>query len=149
MNALLKQIDAEIAALGGKRSKSRTRVIEEFFRAERHVSVEDLVLASRRRNRAVGFATAYRTVKLLARLGYAKELDFGDGITRYENNLLEHHDHLVCRKCGSVSEFREPRIENLQEQVAEKHGFRSTMHRLDIYGFCRRCAAAGPEAQVP
>lgn len=149
MNPLLKRIDGEIAAIGGKRSKSRAHVIEVFFRSERHLSVEELARAARRRNRAVGFATVYRTVKLLAKLGYAKEIDFGDGITRYESNLLDHHDHLVCRKCGAVSEFREPRIETLQEQVAVKHGFLPTMHRLDIYGYCRRCAPAGGRKDDP
>jgi len=142
LEALLEQIDSEIAAIGGKRSKSRTQVIEALFRAGTHVTVEELTHAVRKRNRSVGYATVYRTVKLLARLDYVKELDFGDGQKRYESNLVAHHDHLVCQECGSVSEFKEPKIESLQEQVARKHGFRPTMHRLDIYGYCRRCVPA-------
>ncbi len=116
--------------------------METFFRAGTHVSVEELTRAVRKRNRSVGYATVYRTVKLLARLDYVKELDFGDGQKRYESNLVAHHDHLVCQGCGVVSEFKEPKIETLQEQVAKKHGFRPTMHRLDIYGYCRRCDPA-------
>ncbi|MGB7971925.1 MAG: transcriptional repressor [Candidatus Deferrimicrobiaceae bacterium] len=142
MESLLERIDAEIAAIGGKRSKSRTQVMEAFFRAGTHVTVEELTRAVRKRNRSVGYATVYRTVKLLARLDYVKELDFGDGLKRYESNLVAHHDHLVCQECGMVFEFKEPKIETLQEQVAKKHGFRATMHRLDIYGYCRRCAPA-------
>lgn len=140
MEALLERIDAQIAAIGGKRSKSRTQVMEAFFRAGTHVTVEELAHAVRKRNRSVGYATVYRTVKLLARLEYVKELDFGDGLKRYESNLVAHHDHLVCQECGMVFEFKEPKIETLQEQVAKKHGFRATMHRLDIYGYCRKCA---------
>jgi Fur family ferric uptake transcriptional regulator len=140
LEALLERIDAEIAAIGGKRSKSRTQVMEAFFRAGTHVTVEELTNAVRKRNRSVGYATVYRTVKLLARLEYVKELDFGDGLKRYESNLVAHHDHLVCQKCGMVFEFKDPKIETLQEQVAKKHGFRATMHRLDIYGYCRECA---------
>jgi Fur family ferric uptake transcriptional regulator len=140
LETLLQRIDSEIAAIGGKRSKSRARVIEVFFRTGTHMTVEELTHAVRKRNRSVGSTTVYRTVKLLARLGYAQELDFGDGLKRYESNLVAHHDHLVCRECGVVSEFKEPRIETLQEQVAKDHGFLPTMHRLDIYGYCRRCA---------
>ncbi len=140
MESLLQRIDREIAAIGGKRSRSRAEVIKVFFRAGTHVTVEELTHAVRRQNRSVGYATVYRTVKLLARLDYAKELDFGDGLTRYESNLVAHHDHLVCQECGEVSEFKEPRIETLQELVAKKHGFLPTMHRLDIYGYCRKCA---------
>jgi Fur family transcriptional regulator, ferric uptake regulator len=142
LEALLERIDAEIAAIGGKRSKSRTQVMETFFRAGTHVTVDELTRAVRRRNRSVGYATVYRTVKLLARLDYVKELDFGDGQKRYESNLVAHHDHLVCQECGVVLEFKEPKIETLQERVAKKHGFRPTMHRLDIYGYCRRCDPA-------
>ena len=139
MEALLERIDAEIAAIGGKRSKSRTQVMEAFFRAGTHVTVEELTRAVRRVNRSVGYATVYRTVKLLSRLDYVNELDFGDGQKRFESNLVAHHDHLVCKECGVVFEFKEPMIETLQEQVAKKHGFRPTMHRLDIYGYCRQC----------
>jgi Fur family transcriptional regulator, ferric uptake regulator len=139
LEALLERIDAEIAAIGGKRSKSRKQVMEAFFLAGTHVTVEELTHAVRKRNRSVGYATVYRTVKLLARLEYVKELDFGDGLKRYESNLVAHHDHLVCQECGMVFEFKEPKIETLQEQVARRHGFRPTMHRLDIYGYCRKC----------
>jgi Fur family ferric uptake transcriptional regulator len=139
LEALLERIDAEISAIGGKRSKSRKQVMEAFFLAGTHVTVEELTHAVRKRNRSVGYATVYRTVKLLARLEYVKELDFGDGLKRYESNLVAHHDHLVCQECGMVFEFKEPKIETLQEQVARRHGFRPTMHRLDIYGYCRKC----------
>jgi Fur family ferric uptake transcriptional regulator len=143
LDSLLKRINLEIAAIGGKRSRSRAQVIEVFFRTGTHATVEDLTHAVRKRNRSVGYATVYRTMKLLAKLGYAIELDFGDGLKRYESNLESHHDHLVCQECGLVSEFQEPRIESLQEQVAKQHGFLPTMHRLDIYGLCRQCALAG------
>lgn len=136
------KIESEIASIGGKRSKSRADVIRVFFRTGTHMTVEELARAVRKRNTSIGFATVYRTVKLLTRLGYAKELDFGDGLKRYENNLVAHHDHLVCQECGVVSEFEEPQIETLQERVAKRHGFVPTMHRLDIYGYCRQCAPA-------
>lgn len=143
MDSLLQRIDRQIVAIGGKRSRSRAEVIEVFFRSGSHVTIDELARAVRKRNRSVGYATVYRTVKLLARLDYAKELDFGDGLKRYESNLVTHHDHLVCRECGEISEFKEPRIETLQDQVAKQHGFFPTMHRLDIYGYCRKCASGG------
>jgi len=141
LESLLQRIDRQIASIGGKRSRSRAEVIEVFFRAGTHVTIDELTRAVRKRNRSVGYATVYRTVKLLERLDYAKELDFGDGQKRYESNLVAHHDHLVCRECGEVFEFKEPRIETLQEQVAKRHGFFPTMHRLDIYGYCWKCTS--------
>lgn len=141
MKNLLRQIDTEIAALGGKRSRSRERIIEAFFLAGSHVTVEELTRAVRERHRGIGGATVYRTLRLLSRLGYAREVDFGEGMRRYESSLAAHHDHLICLACGSVSEFEQQDIEKLQEEVATRHGFRAARHRLDIYGTCRECGA--------
>ncbi len=145
---LFRRIDAEIAAAGGKRSKSRAQIMEIFFRSGRHLTVEELARKVRARNRDIGSATVYRTLKLLDRLGYAKKLDFGEGVTRYESSLSAHHDHMVCTECGKVSEFEEPRIESLQEEVAKRHGFSPRMHRLAIYGVCRRCLAPEGEEAI-
>ena len=143
MDQLLRRIDREILAAGGKRSKSRAAVMERFFRAGDHVTVEELARAVRETSPRVGTVTVYRTLKLLSRMGYAKELDFGEGARRYESNLASHHDHLVCTACGAVIEFKDPGIEKLQELVTSRHGFRATAHRLEIFGRCRKCADRG------
>ena len=146
MQRLLKRIDREILAAGGKRSRSRAVVIEGFFRARNHVTVEQLTHSVRESAPGIGSVTVYRTLKLLERLGYAKELDFGEGARRYESNLSPHHDHLVCRQCGTVIEFEDREIEDLQVLVTRRHGFHPTAHRLEIYGFCRSCASgSSPE----
>ena len=141
MKRLLERIDREILAAGGKRSRSRAAVIDRFFRARDHVTVEQLTHSVRESEPGIGAVTVYRTLKLLEKLGYAKELDFGEGARRYESNLSPHHDHLVCRQCGTVIEFEDRKIENLQDLVTRRHGFRPTAHRLEIYGFCRDCVA--------
>lgn len=141
LKRLLERIDREILAAGGKRSRSRAKVIEGFFRAKEHVTIEELTRSVRENAPGIGSVTVYRTLKLLDRLGYAKELDFGEGARRYESNLSPHHDHLVCRECGTVIEFEDSEIENLQNIVTRRHGFHPTAHRLEIYGFCRKCAS--------
>ena len=141
MKRLLERIDREILAAGGKRSRCRAAVIDRFFRARDHVTVEQLTHSVRESEPGIGAVTVYRTLKLLEKLGYAKELDFGEGARRYESNLSPHHDHLVCRLCGTVIEFEDREIENLQDLVTRRHGFRPTAHRLEIYGFCRHCVA--------
>jgi len=141
LKRLLERIDREILAAGGKRSRSRAVVIEGFFRARDHVTIEELTRSVRESVPGIGAVTVYRTLKLLERLGYAKELDFGEGARRYESNLSPHHDHLVCRQCGTVIEFKDREIENLQDLVTRRHGFHPTAHRLEIFGFCRNCTS--------
>ncbi|MBX9704903.1 MAG: transcriptional repressor, partial [Gammaproteobacteria bacterium] len=54
-------------------------------------------------------------------------------------NQGQHHDHLVCVKCGKVEEFIDDVIEQRQEQIAEKFGFQITDHNLNLYGICAEC----------
>ena len=93
--------------------------------------------------RRIGKATVYRTVRLLCRLGLASERRFGDGRAVYEPlEPRRRHDHMVCERCGSATEFRSGEIERLHERIAGQEGFRITRRRLDLYGVCSRCARA-------
>ena len=91
-------------------------------------------------NPRVGYATVYRTLKLLKECGLAEERHFADGQARFENVEAEHHhDHLICERCGQIVEFVQPRIEKLQEEVARRHGYLATTHKMEIYGICKEC----------
>ena len=77
------------------------------------------------------------TMKMLVQSGVAHERHFGEGVTRYELRDVEaHHDHLICLRCGKIVEFKEPRIEQLQEEVALRHGFRVHHHKHELYCVC-------------
>jgi len=91
-------------------------------------------------NPRVGYATVYRTMKLLKECGLAAERHFADGQARFENLEAErHHDHIICERCGRIVEFVHPQIEQLQEKVAQRFGFVATMHKMEIYGICQEC----------
>ena len=69
---------------------------------------------------------------------------FGDGLTRYELADEEsHHDHLICTSCAKIIEFEEPKIEELQEKIATRHGFELISHKHEMYGTCADCIAKG------
>jgi Fur family ferric uptake transcriptional regulator len=82
----------------------------------------------------------YRTLKLLTECGVAFERRFGDGLTRYELADEEsHHDHLICVECGTIIEFEEPRIDQIEEEIAKRHGFALRSHKHEMYGVCADC----------
>jgi len=125
---------------GLKSTRQRELILEEFLRAGAHLSTEELYLRLRRKNSGIGYATVHRTLKLFAECGIAEQRHFGDGQARYEAiGHDEHHDHLICLVCGQIVEFEDPRIEQLQEEVAGEHGFRIERHRLELYGHCSAC----------
>jgi len=130
-----------LTAQGLKSTRQREQILDEFLRSGAHLSAEDLYLRLRKKHPNIGYATVYRTLKLLAECGIAEERHFGDKQTRYEATAgQEHHDHLVCQQCGSIIEFEDPRIEELQIEVARAHGFRISHHRLELYGTCSKCS---------
>ena len=123
-----------------KITKQRRAVLEAFLDSEDHVSAEELYKIVSEKEPKIGLATVYRTLALLTESGLAAELDFGDGQKRYEHNLdHDHHDHMICTKCGKIIEFHHPLIEKLQEDVAREHGFEMTSHKLDMFGICKNC----------
>jgi len=125
---------------GLKSTNQRELILEEFLRAGSHLSTEELYLRLRRKNPRIGYATVHRTLKLFAVCGIAEQRHFGDGQARYEaSDHEEHHDHLICVACGKIVEFEDPRIEELQVEVAGGHGFTIERHRLELYGCCSAC----------
>lgn len=137
---------AYITENGLKSSRQRELIAEVFFEAGGHLKVDELLERVREVDPKIGQATVYRTMKLLTKCGLAQPRQFGDGHTRYEPigpDEEEHHDHLICESCGRIVEFMDERIERLQDEVAEAHGFLVTHHKMELYGLCPSCRKSG------
>ena len=123
-----------------KSTSQRDDIARVFFASNRHISVEELYHEVRKVNPRVGYATVYRTVRLLRECGLAAERHFNDGEARFENVEEEHHhDHLICERCGRIVEFSNDEIEELQELVARKLDFVISRHKMELYGICGDC----------
>lgn len=120
----------------------RLKVAEMLFH-HRHLNVDELHRLVREKDPTIGYATVYRTLKLLERYGLVNCSNFGDGTARYEVNegSEDHHDHLICTDCGDIVEFENDAIEALQKEVAVALGFQLTSHRMDLFGVCPACQA--------
>lgn len=142
--ATIEELESKLASYmdkNGLRSTSQRRAVTDvFFRSTGHLSIEDLLALVRERDSKIGYATVYRTLKLLKDCGIAYERHFGDGVSRYEIALEdEHHDHLICLDCGKIVEFENDEIERLQDVLAKKHGFTLKRHTHELYGICADC----------
>jgi Fur family ferric uptake transcriptional regulator len=133
-------LSTHMAKKGLRSTDQRRLIVETFFKSPNHVSIEELLAQVRSQDPKVGYATVYRTLKLLTECGVAFERRFGDGLARYElADEASHHDHLICVDCGTIVEFEEERIETLQEAVAEKYGYELRSHKHEMYGVCPDC----------
>ena len=117
----------------------RLKILEAFLHADDHVSMEELFLMVRAKDSTIGQVTVYRTLKLLCDAGLASAVNFEEGMVRYEPLSMQHHDHLVCEKCGKKIEFVNDAIEHLQEKVCRVHDFIPTSHHMVLYGICAEC----------
>lgn len=125
---------------GLRNTGQRELILDAFFRADKHITVEDLYNAIRKKHPHIGYATVHRNLRLLCECGLADEIKIGSGRTRYEQKYgQDHHDHLICLVCGSFIEVNDEKIEKLQERLAEAHGFVPVRHKLEIYGTCKKC----------
>jgi Fur family ferric uptake transcriptional regulator len=133
-----------LAKRGLRNTRQREVVTEIFFASDQHFSLDQILALARERDGGIGYATVYRTLKLLTELGLAHERHFSDGQTRYEAADGMHHDHLICTRCGTIVEFEQDRIEELQQEVAREYGFELLNHRMELYGICPSCQKLSP-----
>ncbi len=123
-----------------KNTAQRLNVLRIFLKTEKHLSADDLYKIIKNKNPKIGYATVYRTMKLICEAGLAREVDFSDGFKRIEHNFgHQHHDHLICLKCGKFLEVFDSDIERLQEKLAKNNKFTPVRHKMDIFGYCRKC----------
>jgi len=117
---------------GGYKATPQRLAVLAAVAAGQHQSLEGI----RARCPEVGIVTVYRTLDLLSGLGLVRRLDLGEG-PRYE--LAEdHHHHLVCEACGSVTEFERCPLD-LRSLPEVGGDFEVSAHSLEVYGTCAGC----------
>ncbi|MBW2368197.1 MAG: transcriptional repressor [Deltaproteobacteria bacterium] len=120
--------------------EDRFKILEAFLQTEKHLTIEELhrVLLQTGNRLSVDFVRD--TLLLMCRFGFAQKRKFEDGHTRYEHRHLgQHHDHMICTRCGQIIEFQNENMELLQNEIAGTYGFHMLQHTMEIYGICSGC----------
>jgi len=125
---------------GLKFTPERQLILKGVFSLHKHFDIDQLWEKLHRKDRRLSRATIYRTLPLLVECNLIQETLRCQGRVQYEHIFgHEHHDHLVCLKCGKIIESREERIEKLQEEICKRYHFKAVEHRLGIRGYCQKC----------
>src|SRR4051794_7884062 len=128
---------------GYRRGGARTAVVEALARHDCAVTALDLDDELRRRKPSVGRASVYRALEQLEQLGLVQRVEVCRGTAGYErvDPTGHHHHHAICRDCGRMVPFEDPRLERALEHVAgEVPGFDVAEHDVVLRGRCDRCA---------
>lgn len=109
---------------------------------QRHFSAEDVYKSLLDANEDIAFATVYRVLTQFEDAGLVLRHNFEGGASVFELDRGEHHDHMVCIKCNTVTEFFDEQIEQRQKAVAQLYNFELQDHSLYLYGLCDKCQKA-------
>jgi Fur family ferric uptake transcriptional regulator len=119
----------------------REVILETLYHSNEHLTPESLhhLIQEKYPDLKTGIATIYRTLALLEDSSMVTSLSFGAQGKKYELGAKNHHDHMICTKCGNIIEFVDQDIEDKQQQIADSIGFRISDHSMQIYGICKKC----------
>lgn len=123
---------------GLKSTKQREIIVHRFFELDRHISTEEMLIEVKAIQPSIGYATVYRTLKLLKDQGLAIPKNFGDGQTRYDPIFEQdpEHDHLICIDCRKIIEFNDaPLLERITE-LALNMGYTLKRKKIELYAEC-------------
>jgi Fe2+ or Zn2+ uptake regulation protein len=109
-----------------------------------HFTAADLVHDAAARRTAIGRATVFRALELLASLGLVERVDLPGGEHAYVACEPAHHHHAICTACGRSIEVDDSGLAGVLEAIGRRSGFAVTSHRLELFGLCTACA--GPRA---
>ena len=139
----LKDLRGKLYERGYKMTPQRKEILQIFVEHPEHLSAEDVYSLLHEKESEIGLATVYRALDLLSKLGILVQIDFGDGCARYELNTADpnvhHHHHLICLNCKKVIEFDEDLLDELEEVISRKSGFKIINHEVKFFGYCKDC----------
>ena len=124
---------------GQRQTPERFAILEEIYATPDHVDADELYLRLKQEGTRVSRATVYNTLELLMACDLVVRHQFGESQARYERaHSYWQHDHLICMDCNELFEFCDPRLQSVQEMVAEIYDFEISRHSLNMYGRCQR-----------
>ena len=133
----MEKIELLVEALkkeGLRFTEQRKSIWDEITSSDDHREAEDIFLALRKKNINVSRATVYRTIDVLVKNNLVRKLDIGDAPSKYENKIdSHHHDHMICLDTGDIIEFYSEELENLQDEIAKKHGYKVIRHVHQLF----------------
>jgi Fur family ferric uptake transcriptional regulator len=124
---------------GYRLTPQRMMILEAVEAADDHISAEEMYMQVCARYPHLNISTVYRTLELLKELGLVTETDLGDGRVRYHSIKKGHHHHLVCHKCGQITDLDESVLSPLKEVLSRDYKFDADLRHMAIFGRCKNC----------
>jgi Fur family ferric uptake transcriptional regulator len=140
----MKYIDKKIVSIlkqrGYKITPQRRTVLATIMHSHEHLTPAAIYERVRRKHLGIGLVTIYRTLEMLTKLGLICEMHTGGSCRSYlMRRPLEHHHHLICSDCGTVIDFTDCDLGELERRLSKENSFKINGHLLEFMGQCRNC----------
>ena len=122
------------------RKTQARKTIEKIFKStKKPVKLSSLFAEIKNTLPNTAYSTVYRIVEKLEQENKITKVDWRDRGSFFEWSGRSHHHHIVCQNCDFVADINDASISYDDQEVAEKTGFTSLSHSIEIYGLCKPC----------
>ena len=130
----------KLQARGYKSTQQRNTIIAVFTQINHSISADEFYKKVRRRLPKIGFATVYRTLKLLESHGLASRFLLNDGLARYQPSFVKHKEaFFFCDQCSALKKIDQKELEPWLQDLSEKERYIIHDYRIEIKGLCSAC----------
>lgn len=132
------ELTALLRQNGYKVTPQRLAVYEALANTKQHPSAEMLFGTLQPKYPSMSFATVYKTVEILNKLGLIQIINTGEDSFRYDADISE-HSHVQCTVCGRVDDVPALNDRSLVVKVEEASGYSIDKHQFYFFGVCEKC----------
>nr|WP_174519310.1 Fur family transcriptional regulator [Tetragenococcus solitarius] len=118
----------------------RKAILEFLAYSNEHPTAEMIYKAIEDKFPGMSVATVYNNLKLFTKIGFIKEMNYGDASSRFDF-FTEPHYHVICERCGQIADFHYPGLEDVEMAASKLTDYKVSSHRLEVYGLCPKCQA--------
>ena len=130
---------ARLKSTGHRITPQRLAIIKILIDSREHPSVEQIYERVKAYFPMTSLATIYKTLAVLKEMGEVLEINSSTDGARYDGSNPHPHPHLICIKCGSITDVDMTGLDGLPRKVAQKTGYRIVSHQFDFFGICPQC----------
>jgi Fur family ferric uptake transcriptional regulator len=129
----------QLSQAGYRLTQPRRAVIRAVLEDDGYSSPSEVHARAQKHYPAVGLVTVYRTLDLLAEMGFVRRIHSEHGCHGYASTRNGHRHHVVCRRCGTAVEFEGCDLASFLARVGQQTGYEIEGHLLELVGLCSAC----------
>lgn len=120
---------------GTKMTRQRELIINILKQSDRHLTADEIFFLAKLKMPSIAMATIYNNLNAMNEAGLVKRLHI-DGVADCFDKIVEPHDHLLCDKCGKITDIK---LHSLTDTLEAEIGTQIDDYELTVHYVCPEC----------